>query len=233
MFELFEPNYVVADLSLADWGYKELRIAATEMPGLMAIRDEFSAVQPLKGARIAGSLRMTVQTAVLIETLQALGATVRWASCNIFSTQDHAAAAIASRGTPVFAKKGENLEEYWDFTHRIFEFPGVPGKPAEGPTMIMDDGGDATDLIHLGSAAEKDLSVLDAPSSAEERIMFAAIRKTLSRDANWYSRRLANLIGVTEETTTGVMRLNEIRPLLLCFVPSLTLVSSQRADSDE
>jgi adenosylhomocysteinase len=201
---LAAKDYLVADLSLADWGRKEIRIAETEMPGLMAIRDEFAATQPLKGARITGSLHMTIQTAVLIETLQALGAQVRWASCNIFSTQDHAAAAIAAAGTPVFAKKGETLEEYWDYTHRIFEFGG------EGPNMILDDGGDATLLMHLGKRAEKDLSVLSGAASEEERVLFAAIKAKLAVDATWYSRMSAQIIGVTEETTTGVHRLKEM-----------------------
>ena len=200
---------VIADIGLADWGRKEIKIAETEMPGLMAIRDEFAAQQPLKGARITGSLHMTIQTAVLIETLQALGAQVRWASCNIFSTQDHAAAAIAARGTPVFAIKGETLEQYWDYTHRIFEF-GAKGSEGEGPNMILDDGGDATLLMHLGQRAEKDASVLANPGSEEERILFAAIKAKLAQDATWYSRKSAQIIGVTEETTTGVLRLNEM-----------------------
>ena len=200
---------VVADLSLADWGRKEISIAETEMPGLMAIREEFTAAQPLKGARIAGSLHMTIQTAVLIETLQALGADVRWASCNIFSTQDHAAAAIAARGTPVFAFKGENLDQYWDYTHRIFEF-GAAGTPAEGPNMILDDGGDATLLMHLGKRAEKDPSVIAHPGSEEETCLFNAIRTRLAQDPSWYSRKSAQIIGVTEETTTGVHRLKEM-----------------------
>ncbi|WP_240127201.1 adenosylhomocysteinase, partial [Thermomonas alba] len=175
---------------------KEIRIAETEMPGLMAIREEYAPSQPLKGARIAGSLHMTIQTAVLIETLQALGAQVRWASCNIFSTQDHAAAAIAAAGTPVFAFKGETLEQYWDYTHRIFEF-GPAGSPEEGPNMILDDGGDATLLMHLGKQAEHDPSVLDHPKSEEERVLFAAIRARLAQDPTWYSRKAAQIIGVT------------------------------------
>jgi adenosylhomocysteinase len=203
------PDSAVADLSLADWGRKEIRIAETEMPGLMAIRDEFAAAQPLKGARISGSLHMTIQTAVLVETLQALGAKVRWASCNIFSTQDHAAAALVVRGTPVFAYKGETLADYWDYTHRIFEF-GPPGAEAEGPNMILDDGGDATLLMHLGKRAEKDASLLDKPGSEEETVLFAAIRARLAQDATWYSRKSAQIIGVTEETTTGVHRLKEM-----------------------
>ncbi len=200
---------IIADISLAGWGRKEIRIAETEMPGLMAVREEFAAQQPLKGARITGSLHMTIQTAVLIETLKALGADVRWASCNIFSTQDHAAAAIAATGVPVFAVKGESLEDYWDYTHRIFEF-GPRGADGEGPNMILDDGGDATMLMHLGMRAEKDPSVLADPGSEEERIVFAAIRAKLAEDATWYSRKSARIIGVTEETTTGVHRLNEM-----------------------
>ena len=197
-------DFRIADLSLADWGRKEIAIAESEMPALMVIRDEYAATQPLKGARIAGSLHMTIQTAVLIETLKALGADVRWASCNIYSTQDHAAAAIAAGGTPVFAIKGESLEDYWDYTHRIFEF-------AEGtPNMILDDGGDATLLIHLGARAEKNLSVLDHPDSEEARVLFASIKKRLASDATWYSRQLAAIQGVTEETTTGVHRLYEM-----------------------
>ncbi|CAB5692310.1 Adenosylhomocysteinase [Delftia tsuruhatensis] len=199
----------IADISLAAWGRKEILIAETEMPGLMATREEFAAAQPLKGARIAGSLHMTIQTAVLIETLKALGAEVRWASCNIFSTQDHAAAAIAASGTPVFAIKGESLADYWDYTHRIFEF-GAAGTEGEGPNMILDDGGDATMLLHLGMRAEKDLSVLDNPGSEEEKIAFAAIRAKLAQDPTWYTRKSAHIIGVTEETTTGVHRLNEM-----------------------
>lgn len=203
-------DYKVADLSLADWGRKELTIAETEMPGLMAIREEFAKSQPLKGARITGSLHMTIQTGVLVETLQALGADVRWASCNIFSTQDHAAAALVAKGTPVFAHKGESLEEYWDFTHRIFEFGGKKGTAAEGPNMILDDGGDATLLMHLGARAEKDIKVLAKPGSEEEVCLFNAIKAKLKVDPTWYSRRLKNIIGVTEETTTGVMRLEEM-----------------------
>jgi adenosylhomocysteinase len=200
----------IADLALADWGRKEIRIAETEMPGLMAIREEFARSQPLKGARITGSLHMTIQTAVLIETLQALGAQVRWASCNIFSTQDHAAAAIAASGTPVFAIKGESLEDYWDYTHRIFEF-GAKGSDAEGPNMILDDGGDATLLMHLGTRAEKDASLVAGNGhSEEEKILFASIRKKLAEDPTWYSRKSAKIIGVTEETTTGVNRLKQM-----------------------
>ena len=203
------PESVIADIGLAAWGRKEIRIAETEMPGLMAIREEYAARQPLKGARIAGSLHMTIQTAVLIETLQALGAQVRWASCNIFSTQDQAAAAIAAGGTPVFAVKGETLKDYWDYTHRIFEF-GPKGSQAEGPNMILDDGGDATLLMHLGQQAEKDPAVLANPKSEEERVLFAAIKARLAEDSTWYSRKSAEIIGVTEETTTGVMRLKEM-----------------------
>jgi adenosylhomocysteinase len=199
----------IADLSLADWGRKEIRIAETEMPGLMAIRQEFAKSQPLKGARITGSLHMTIQTAVLIETLQVLGAQVRWASCNIFSTQDHAAAAIAANGTPVFAVKGESLEDYWDYTHRIFEF-GAKGSEHEGPNMILDDGGDATLLMHLGQRCEQDLSLIDTHSSEEERILYASIRKKLKEDPTWYSRKAKEILGVTEETTTGVHRLQDM-----------------------
>uniref|UniRef100_UPI0040470B4E adenosylhomocysteinase n=1 Tax=Orrella sp. TaxID=1921583 RepID=UPI0040470B4E len=198
-------DYVVADLSLSDWGRREIAIAQTEMPGLMSLREEFGASQPLKGARITGSLHMTIQTAVLIETLEALGAEVRWASCNIYSTQDHAAAAIAAGGTPVFAKKGETLAEYWDYTHRIFEWP--EGKFAN---MILDDGGDATLLLHLGTKAESDLSVLDKPTSEEEVALYAAIKDTIRKDPKWYSTRLAQVRGVTEETTTGVHRLYQM-----------------------
>ncbi|HRK37673.1 MAG TPA: adenosylhomocysteinase [Burkholderiaceae bacterium] len=199
----------IADIGLAAWGRKELRIAETEMPGLMAIREEFAKTQPLKGARITGSLHMTIQTGVLIETLQALGAQVRWASCNIFSTQDHAAAAIAETGTPVFAIKGETLVDYWDYTHRIFDF-GPAGTEGEGPNMILDDGGDATMLMHLGQRAAKDITVLDNPGSEEETILFAAIKAKLAVDPSWYARKSAQIIGVTEETTTGVHRLNEM-----------------------
>ncbi len=203
------PDCAIADLSLADWGRKEIRIAETEMPGLMAIREEFAKAQPLKGARITGSLHMTIQTAVLIETLQALGAQVRWASCNIFSTQDHAAAAIAANGTPVFAIKGESLADYWDYTHRIFEF-GAAGSEGEGPNMILDDGGDATLLMHLGKRAEKNAALIANPTSEEEKCLFAAIKAKLAQDPTWYSRKGAQIIGVTEETTTGVHRLNEM-----------------------
>jgi adenosylhomocysteinase len=202
-------DYHVADMYLADWGRKEIKIAETEMPGLMAIRQEFAKAQPLKGARITGSLHMTIQTAVLVETLQALGANVRWASCNIFSTQDHAAAALVANGTPVFAYKGETLDDYWDYTHRIFEF-GAQGSEGEGPNMILDDGGDATLLMHLGKRAEKDASLLANPGSEEEICLFNAIKAKLAVDPTWYSRKGAQIIGVTEETTTGVLRLNEM-----------------------
>src|SRR3954464_4026514 len=199
--------YAVADLSLAAWGRKEIAIAESEMPALMAMRTEYG--NALKGARVTGSLHMTIQTAVLVETLQALGAQVRWASCNIFSTQDHAAAALVARGTPAFAYKGESLKDYWDYTHRIFEF-GAAGTEGEGPNMILDDGGDATLLMHLGQRAEKDISVLANPGSEEERELYAAIKAKLAVDATWYTRKSAQIIGVTEETTTGVHRLNEM-----------------------
>jgi adenosylhomocysteinase len=198
-------DYIVADMSLAAWGRKELAIAEIEMPGLMAIRKEFSASKPLKGARITGSLHMTIQTGVLIETLTALGAEVRWASCNIYSTQDHAAAAIAADGIPVFAVKGESLTDYWDYTHRIFEW-------ADGgfSNMILDDGGDATLLLHLGARAEKDASLISKPGSEEETCLFASIKAKLATDKTWYSTRLAAIKGVTEETTTGVHRLYQM-----------------------
>jgi adenosylhomocysteinase len=200
-----QPDYKVADLALADWGRKEIRIAETEMPGLMAIREEYAAKKPLKGARITGSLHMTIQTAVLIETLVDLGAEVRWASCNIFSTQDHAAAAIAVAGVPVFAYKGETLEEYWEYTHRIFDW--ADGQPSN---MILDDGGDATLLLHLGTDAAKDPSVLSSPKSEEEICLFNSIKKQLAKDPGFYERNLKAVIGVTEETTTGVHRLKEM-----------------------
>ena len=198
-------DFRVADLSLADWGRKEIAIAQTEMPGLMAIRDEFAALQPLRGARIAGSLHMTIQTAVLIETLKALGADVRWASCNIYSTQDHAAAAIAAGGTPVFAYKGESLDEYWEFTHRIFDW-------ADGgtPNMILDDGGDATLLVHLGTRAETEPACITHPGNEEEHALFAAIRRRLDNNPKYYSRIKSSICGVTEETTTGVKRLYQM-----------------------
>jgi len=200
-----QQDYVVQDIGLADFGRKEIAIAETEMPGLMQIREEYAKDQPLKGARIAGSLHMTIQTAVLIETLKALGAEVRWASCNIYSTQDHAAAAIADGGTPVFAFKGETLEEYWDFTHRIFEW-----HDGGAPNMILDDGGDATLLVMLGSRAEQDRTLLDNPGNDEERALFGAIRKRLEVSPNWYSNIKKNIRGVTEETTTGVHRLYQM-----------------------
>lgn len=191
-------DFHVADLALAGWGRKEIAIAETEMPGLMAVREQYAAAQPLKGARIAGSLHMTIQTAVLIETLKALGADVRWASCNIYSTQDHAAAAIAAGGTAVFAWKGESLEDYWDYSHRIFEWPD-----GGFTNMILDDGGDATLLLHLGARAETDASILGHPGSEEEEFLFASIKKQLAHSPGWYSKRLAAVKGVTEETTTG------------------------------
>ena len=200
-----KPEAVIADPSLAEWGRKEIAIAETEMPGLMALREKYGAEKPLEGARIAGSLHMTIQTAVLIETLTALGAEVRWASCNIFSTQDHAAAAIAAEGIPVFAYKGESLEEYWQFTHRIMEW-----SDGGTPNMILDDGGDATLLLHLGTKAESDPSVLDNPTSEEEEVLYAAIRARLAESPNWYSNILKNIRGVTEETTTGVHRLYQM-----------------------
>ncbi|HLB83784.1 MAG TPA: adenosylhomocysteinase, partial [Steroidobacteraceae bacterium] len=195
-------DFVVADLSLADWGRREMVIAETEMPGLMATREEYAAAKPLKGARIAGSLHMTIQTAMLIETLKTLGADVRWASCNVFSTQDHAAAAIAAGGTPVFAYKGESLDEYWEFTHRIFEWPD--GRHAN---MILDDGGDATLLLMLGSRAEQDATLIAKPTNEEEVALYGAIRRRLETQPGWYSTRLREIKGVTEETTTGVKRL--------------------------
>ena len=198
-------DYHVADISLADWGHKEIRIAETEMPGLMAIRKEYAKEKPLKGARIAGSIHMTIQTAVLIETLCELGAEVRWVSCNIFSTQDHAAAAIADKGIPVFAYKGETLEEYWDYTHQIMTW-----SDGGAPNMILDDGGDATLLLILGSKAEKDLSLIENPESEEETYLYASIKNRLAVDKNFYSRTLASIQGVTEETTTGVQRLYQI-----------------------
>ncbi|CAG0929237.1 MAG: Adenosylhomocysteinase [Rhodocyclaceae bacterium] len=201
-------DYKVADIGLAEWGRKEIAIAETEMPGLMAVREEFAATQPLRGARITGSLHMTIQTAVLIETLKALGAEVRWASCNIFSTQDHAAAAIAAGGTPVFAWKGESLEEYWDYTHRIFEWPGH--EAGKGANMILDDGGDATLLLILGAKAEENPSVIAHPTNEEETVLFASIKKRLTSHPGWYAKQLAGIQGVTEETTTGVKRLYQM-----------------------
>ena len=213
-------DFRVADLSLAEWGKKEIAIAESEMPALMAIRDEYAKAQPLKGARIAGSLHMTIQTAVLIETLKALGADVRWASCNIFSTQDHAAAAIAAGGTPVFAYKGESLEEYWEFTHRIFEFGD------QGPNMILDDGGDATLLVHLGQKAEKDRSVIANPKSEEETSLFAAIAKKLQTSPGWYSKIGKDIKGVTEETTTGVHRLYQMHKEGRLLFPAINVNDS-------
>ena len=197
----------IADPELAAWGRKEIRIAETEMPGLMAIRAEYAGQQPLRGARIAGSLHMTIQTAVLIETLTALGAEVRWASCNIFSTQDHAAAAIAAAGVPVYAHKGETLAQYWEYTHQIFDWPVSADNPQGGANLILDDGGDATLLLHLGARAATDPSALEHPKGEEEIALFAAIKAQLKRDPDWYRRRLDSVIGVTEETTTGVGRL--------------------------
>jgi adenosylhomocysteinase len=202
---LTKDNYVVADINLADYGRKEIAIAEHEMPGLMAIREEYAQTKPLKGAKITGSLHMTIQTAVLIETLVDLGAEVRWASCNIYSTQDHAAAAIAAKGIPVFAFKGENLDEYWEFTHRIFEWENN-----HFTNMILDDGGDATLLLHLGVKAEKDITVLDKPASEEETALFKAIKNRLAVNANWYSEKIKHIKGVTEETTTGVHRLYQM-----------------------
>src|SRR5438876_8923752 len=195
-------DYVVKDINLASWGRKEIAIAETEMPGLMATREEFAQKQPLRGARIAGSLHMTIQTAVLIETLKALGADVRWASCNIYSTQDHAAAAVAAVGTPVFAVKGESLPDYWDYTHRIFEW-----RDGGTPNMILDDGGDATLLIHLGLQPEKNPALLNHPTNEEEEVLFASIKKRHKEKPGWYATLGANIKGVTEETTTGVHRL--------------------------
>jgi adenosylhomocysteinase len=211
-------DFRVADLSLADWGSKEILIAESEMPALMAIRAEYAGKQPLRGARIAGSLHMTIQTAVLIETLKALGAEVRWASCNIFSTQDHAAAAIAAGGTPVFAYKGESLEEYWEFTHRIFEFG-----EGRGPNMILDDGGDATLLIHLGQRAQKEPALLSDPKSEEEQYLFASIKK---RKPGWYAERAKDIKGVTEETTTGVHRLYQMAKEKRLLFPAINVNDS-------
>jgi adenosylhomocysteinase len=201
----FTSDFHVADLSLADWGRKEILIAETEMPGLMAIRAEYAPLQPLRGARVAGSLHMTIQTAVLIETLQALGATVRWTSCNIFSTQDQAAATIAARGTSVFAHKGETLDEYWDYTHRIFEWSN-----GQHANLMVDDGGDATWLLHFGARAERDRTVITHPSNEDEAVLFKRMEATLGRDPNWYSVRLGALRGVSEETTIGVKRLYQM-----------------------
>ncbi|MBM3581613.1 MAG: adenosylhomocysteinase, partial [Alphaproteobacteria bacterium] len=216
-----KSDYKIKDLALADWGRKEMNIAETEMPGLMAIRREYGQAKPLKGARIAGSLHMTIQTAVLIETLQALGADIRWASCNIYSTQDHAAASIAAKGTPVFAVKGETLDEYWDYTHRIFEW-------ADGgtPNMILDDGGDATLLMHLGARAERDASAVAKPTNEEEETLFAAIKKRLAEKPGWYSATARNIRGVTEETTTGVHRLYEMEKKGTLLFPAINVNDS-------
>ncbi len=214
-------DYVIADISLAEFGEKEIALAEAEMPGLMATREEYAAARPLKGARIAGSLHMTIQTAVLIRTLEALGADIRWATCNIYSTQDHAAAAIAAAGTPVFAVKGESLEEYWDYCHRIFDW-------ADGgvPNMILDDGGDATLLVHLGKKAESDLSVLDDPQNEEEEAAYASIRKRLAGKPGWYSEVAASIRGVTEETTTGVHRLYEMQKRGELLFPAINVNDS-------
>jgi adenosylhomocysteinase len=215
-------DYVVKDIGLADWGRKELAIAETEMPGLMATRQEYAAQQPLKGARVAGSLHMTIQTAVLIETLRALGADVRWASCNIYSTQDHAAAAVAAAGTPVFAVKGESLKDYWDYTHRIFEW-GDGGVP----NMILDDGGDATLLIHLGVRAEAgDTKFLDGASNEEEEVLFASIKQRLKERPGWYGENARSIRGVTEETTTGVHRLYEMQKKGTLLWPAINVNDS-------
>ncbi len=216
-----DQNYIVADMSLAAWGRKEIAIAETEMPGLMALREKFGDEQPLKGARIAGSLHMTIQTAVLIETLVALGAEVRWASCNIFSTQDHAAAAIAEDGIPVFAFKGENLDEYWDYAHRIMEW-----HDGGTPNMILDDGGDATLLVALGTKAEKDLSILDSPDSEEEISLYNAIKEKLKTSPGWYSRIMENIQGITEETTTGVHRLYQMQKSGELYCPAINVNDS-------
>src|SRR5512146_2200376 len=216
-------DYVVADLGLADWGRKEIRIAETEMPGLMAIREEYAKTQPLKGARIAGSLHMTIQTAMLIETLQALGAQVRWASCNIYSTQDHAAAAIAATGTPVFAVKGETLKDYWDYTARLFDWHG-----GGYPNMILDDGGDATMLVHHGLRAEKgDTKFLDEPGNEEEEVFFALIKRLLKeKPKGWFAEVAANIKGVSEETTTGVHRLYKLAEAGKLLFPAINVNDS-------
>ena len=214
-------QHIVKDLSLADWGRKEIKIAEHEMPALMAIRKEYAASQPLKGARVTGSLHMTIQTAVLVETLQALGAEVRWASCNIFSTQDHAAAALAAVGTPVFAWKGESLTDYWDYTHRIFEWPD-----GGYSNMILDDGGDATLLLHLGARAESDAALIAKPASEEETALYAAIRAKLKTDPKWYSTRLTHIRGVTEETTTGVKRLYQMAKAGTLAFPAINVNDS-------
>jgi adenosylhomocysteinase len=214
-------DYKVADISLADWGRREIAIAETEMPGLMALRQEYSKSKPLQGARIAGSLHMTIQTAVLIETLKALGADVRWVSCNIYSTQDHAAAAIAKGGTPVFAYKGESLTEYWDFTHRLFDWHG-----GSTPNMILDDGGDATLLVHLGIRAAKDSKVISKPTNEEEEVLYAAIAKQLKKEPGWYAEIAKNIQGVTEETTTGVHRLYEMAKKKTLLFPAINVNDS-------
>src|SRR5688572_1714860 len=211
-------DFHVADLGLAAWGRKEIQIAETEMPGLMAIREEYAAAKPLAGARITGSLHMTIQTAVLIETLEELGAEIRWASCNIFSTQDHAAAAIAAAGVPVFAYKGESLDEYWEFTHKIFEFG-----QGKGPNMILDDGGDATLLMHLGQEAQKNPALLAKPGSEEEEFLFASIKK---RPSGWYAQKAKEIKGVTEETTTGVHRLYEMHKQKRLLFPAINVNDS-------
>ncbi|HLF76092.1 MAG TPA: adenosylhomocysteinase, partial [Dehalococcoidia bacterium] len=215
------PDYRVADIGLAGFGRKEIAIAESEMPALMAIRAEYAATKPLRGARVTGSLHMTIQTAVLIETLVALGADVRWASCNVFSTQDHAAAAIAAGGTAVFAYKGETMEEYWEFCHRIFEFPN-----GQGPNMILDDGGDATLLVHLGKTAEGDPSVLNSPSSEEETALFASIKKRLAQDPHFYTKMGRDIKGVTEETTTGVHRLYQMHKEERLLFPAINVNDS-------
>ena len=214
-------DYAVKDIGLADWGRTEITIAETEMPGLMAIREEFGEKQPLKGARIAGSLHMTIQTAVLIETLVALGAEVRWASCNIFSTQDHAASAIAARGIPVFAHKGETLEEYWDFADKIFEWPN-----GETANMILDDGGDATLLVLLGSRAESDPSLIANPKNEEEEELYKVIKRRLAKNPGWFSKVKANIKGVSEETTTGVMRLYDLQKKGMLPFPAINVNDS-------
>jgi adenosylhomocysteinase len=214
-------DYVVKDIGLAEWGRKEISIAETEMPGLMATREEYGPEQPLRGAKITGSLHMTIQTAVLIETLTALGADVRWASCNIYSTQDHAAAAIAAAGTPVFAVKGESLEDYWDYTHRIFEWPD-----GSGPNMILDDGGDATLLMHLGMQAESNPAVIAKPTNEEEEVLFAAIKKRLTDKPGWYTKTAKAIKGVTEETTTGVHRLYQMEKEGRLLFPAINVNDS-------
>ncbi|MAH84811.1 MAG: adenosylhomocysteinase [Rhodospirillaceae bacterium TMED8] len=214
-------DYTIADINLAEWGKKEIDLAETEMPGLVAIREEYHSTQPLKGARIAGSLHMTIQTAVLIRTLRALGADIRWASCNIFSTQDHAAAAIATEEIPVFAVKGESLEDYWEYAHKIFEW-----SDGGTPNMILDDGGDATLLVHLGIKAEQDISVLDHPGSEEEEALFASVKKRVAEQPGWYKKLGKNIMGVTEETTTGVHRLLEMAKEGALLFPAINVNDS-------